>query len=92
MQDLATRLVLPSTCCHKRSQVLPGSIKGRMIERAIEKFLFANRWLLAPFFIALALALVVLLAKMALAFYEFFLHAWSASEADVILSILGLWT
>jgi uncharacterized protein (TIGR00645 family) len=61
-----------------------------MIERAIEKFLFASRWLLAPFFIALALALLVLVAKMALAFYEFFLHAWSASEADVVLSILGL--
>ena len=62
----------------------------RMIERAIEKFLFASRWLLAPFFIALALALLVLLGKMALAFYEFFRHAWSATEADVILSILGL--
>jgi len=61
-----------------------------MIERAIEKFLFASRWLLAPFFIALALALLVLLGKMALPFYEFFLHAWSATEADVILSILGL--
>ena len=61
-----------------------------MIERAIEKFLFASRWLLAPFFIALALALLVLLVKMVLAFYEFILHVGSASEADVILSILGL--
>lgn len=61
-----------------------------MIERLIEKFLFASRWLLAPFFIALALALLVLLVKMVVAFYEFTLHALSASEADVILSILGL--
>ena len=42
-----------------------------MIERAIEKFLFASRWLLAPFFIALALALLVLLGKITLAFYGF---------------------
>jgi uncharacterized protein (TIGR00645 family) len=61
-----------------------------MFERAIEKFLFASRWVLAPFFIALALGLVVLLVKMVFAFYEFALHAWSASEAEVILGILGL--
>jgi len=62
----------------------------RRIEHVMETVLFASRWLLAPFFIALALALLVLLAKMLVAFYEFTLHAWSASEVDVILSILGL--
>jgi uncharacterized protein (TIGR00645 family) len=61
-----------------------------MIERAIEKFLFASRWLLAPFFIALALALFVLLLKMGQTFYEFALHAWGGSESDAILGILGL--
>jgi uncharacterized protein (TIGR00645 family) len=61
-----------------------------MLERLIEKFLFASRWLLAPFFIALALALLVLLIKVVFAFYEFTLHAWSATEAEVILGILGL--
>jgi uncharacterized protein (TIGR00645 family) len=61
-----------------------------MIERLIENFLFASRWFLAPFFIALTLALLILLAKMCIVFYEFTLHAWSASEVDVILSILGL--
>jgi uncharacterized protein UPF0114 len=62
----------------------------RMIERAIEKALFASRWLLAPFFIALALGLAVLLVKMGQAFYEFALHAWGGSESDAILGILGL--
>ncbi|MBV8850208.1 MAG: TIGR00645 family protein [Methylobacteriaceae bacterium] len=61
-----------------------------MIERAIEKILFASRWLLAPFFIALALSLLVLLLKMGHAFYEFALHAWSGTESDTILGILGL--
>jgi uncharacterized protein (TIGR00645 family) len=61
-----------------------------MIERLIEKSLFASRWLLAPFFIALALGLVVLLAKMLQAFYEFALHAWAGSESNAILGILGL--
>ena len=61
-----------------------------MLVRAIEKFLFASRWLLAPFFIALALGLAVLLVKMGQAFYEFALHAWSGTESDAILGILGL--
>jgi uncharacterized protein (TIGR00645 family) len=61
-----------------------------MLERAIEKFLFASRWVLAPFFIALALGLVVLLLKMCQAFYEFALHAWAGGESDVILGLLGL--
>ena len=61
-----------------------------MIERAIEKFLFASRWLLTPFFIALALSLLVLLVKMGQAFYEFALHAWAGTESDAILGILGL--
>jgi uncharacterized protein (TIGR00645 family) len=61
-----------------------------MIERAIEKVLFASRWLLAPFFLALALTLLVLLLKTCYAVYEFLLHFWGASEPQIILSILGL--
>ena len=34
-----------------------------MIERALERFLFASRWLLAPFYAGLVIALVVLLLK-----------------------------
>ena len=40
--------------------------------------------------VALVLGLVVLLVKMAQAFYEFALHAWAGSESDAILGILGL--
>ena len=61
-----------------------------MLERAIEKFLFASRWVLAPFFVLLALGLFVLLFKTLQAFYEFTLHIWSATEPQVILALLGL--
>ena len=63
---------------------------GNVIEHNIERTLFGARWLLAPFYLGLALALVVLLIK----FIEEFLHiarrAFTASEADVILGVLSL--
>ena len=34
-----------------------------MIERALEKFLFASRWLLAPFYVALVISLALMLMK-----------------------------
>ena len=61
-----------------------------MIERMIEKFLFASRWLLAPFYVGLVVALVALLAK----FVQEVAHAigtlLTASESDVILMTLAL--
>ena len=36
-----------------------------MIERSLEHFLFASRWLLAPFYVALVIALTALLLKAA---------------------------
>ncbi len=68
----------------------PSRRKSGVVERVLERFLFASRWLLAPFFVALALGLVVLLLKMIQASYEFAAHAWTAHEPEVILSLLGL--
>jgi uncharacterized protein (TIGR00645 family) len=61
-----------------------------MIERLLERFLFASRWLLAPFYVMLVLALVVLLVKAGQETIHFVLHALSATEADVILGVLAL--
>jgi uncharacterized protein (TIGR00645 family) len=62
----------------------------QFIKNALEKLLFASRWLLLPFYIALALSLGVLAAKTAWLFAETVPHALEASEAAVILSVLGL--
>jgi uncharacterized protein (TIGR00645 family) len=61
-----------------------------MIERALEKFLFASRWLLAPFYVALVGALVGLLLKVAQETFHFATHVWAASESDLILALLGM--
>lgn len=60
------------------------------IERGIEKIIFFSRWLLAPFYLALVVALVILLFKMLQETAEYVLHAVSATETDVILGALSL--
>jgi uncharacterized membrane protein YqhA len=41
-----------------------------IIEHAIERVLFATRWLLAPFYLALAVGLIALLVKTGERVYE----------------------
>jgi uncharacterized protein (TIGR00645 family) len=61
-----------------------------MIERVLEKFLFASRWLLAPFYVALVVSLAGLLMKAVQELWHFVSHALTASESDVILGVLSL--
>ena len=61
-----------------------------MIERLLERFLFASRWLLAPFYLALVISLGILLLKALQELWHFILHVPEATEADVILGVLTL--
>lgn len=61
-----------------------------MIERLLERFLFASRWLLAPFYVMLVFALGGLLMKATQELYHFVTHALTASESEVILGVLAL--
>jgi uncharacterized protein (TIGR00645 family) len=61
-----------------------------MIERTLERILFASRWLLAPFYLALVVALVLMLLKMAQEVAHYTLHAFEFSESQIILSTLAL--
>lgn len=65
---------------------------GKIVERVLETLLFASRWLLAPFYLGLALALFVLLVKFAGEFSHLAVHAFDTStkESDVILGVLSL--
>ena len=60
------------------------------IERWIENFLFASRWLLAPFYVALVFTIVVLLIKVLQELFHVVTHAFSATESEVILGVLSL--
>lgn len=61
-----------------------------MIERHIERAMYASRWLLAPIYLGLSLALVALGIK----FFQEILHVlpilFSVRETDLVLTILGL--
>ncbi|QFU17610.1 TIGR00645 family protein [Microvirga thermotolerans] len=61
-----------------------------MIERILERFLFGSRWLLAPFYVGLVIALALLLMKAMQELFHFVTHAFSARESDVILGVLTL--
>ncbi len=61
-----------------------------LIEKIIERSLFASRWLMAPMYLGLASALVLLL----ISFMQELIHLFSAlpniSQNDVVLGILSL--
>ncbi len=61
-----------------------------MIERVIEGILFRSRWILAPFYVGLVVAMLVLLFKFGHELLHFVLHAVAATESDIILGILAL--
>ncbi|TCT08137.1 TIGR00645 family protein [Aquabacter spiritensis] len=61
-----------------------------MIEKGIEQILFRSRWLMAPFYLGLVVALMVLLFKFGHELLHFVTHAVGASETDIILGVLTL--
>ena len=62
----------------------------RNIELIIETIIFQVRWILAPFYLGLALCLLLLLYHFGVQIFEFVLKIPHASETDVILGLLSL--
>ena len=60
------------------------------MEQFIEKTLFASRWLLAPLYLGLSLALLALGIKFFQEVYHVLSHILASSEADMILTLLAL--
>ncbi|HEX5665787.1 MAG TPA: TIGR00645 family protein [Hyphomicrobium sp.] len=68
----------------------PPTAPSATVERLLENAIFASRWLLAPFYLGLALSIVVVLIKFIAEFFHLAVHAFTATESDVILGILAL--
>lgn len=62
----------------------------KTIEHWLESALFSSRWLLAPFYLGLALSLIVLLIKFVAELGHIAAHAFTATESEVILGVLAL--
>ena len=61
-----------------------------MVEKFLENLLFACRWLLAPLYLGLSLALVVLGIKFFQEAYHVLLDVTRLAEADLVLTVLAL--
>ena len=60
------------------------------MERMIERLLLASRWILAPVYLGMSLALVALSIKFFQEIYHVVGHIWNIPEADMVLAILAL--
>lgn len=70
----------PTGHAHRRS----------FIETGLEKFLFASRWLLAPFYLGLAAALVLVLARFCIEFYNLVRSGISTDAHSFTLELLAM--
>jgi uncharacterized protein (TIGR00645 family) len=61
-----------------------------MMERTIERLLFASRWILAPVYLGLSLALVALGIKFFMELWHLLTHVFFESEANVVLALLAM--
>lgn len=61
-----------------------------MLESLVERLLFACRWLLAPLFLGLSLALVALGVKFFQEAFHVLATCLTSSEADLVLTILAM--
>lgn len=61
-----------------------------MIEKPLEKFIFASRWLLAPFYVGLVFSLVALMVRFIAELAHMLPHFLSMDEKDVLLAVLTL--
>ncbi len=60
------------------------------MEKLIERFILLSRWIMAPFYVGLVIALLVLLFKFVNELFHFVTHAPQFDESDTILGILAL--
>ena len=63
---------------------------GSKLEQVTEKTLFSSRWILAPIFLGLALALIALGIKFFQEAYHLIVDVLNMSESDVVLRVLSL--
>ncbi len=62
----------------------------KRIESKLESFLFNSRWLLAPFYVGLVLAMALLLVKFVKQFLEFLPLVFHGEGGEVIVGVLTL--
>jgi uncharacterized protein (TIGR00645 family) len=67
-----------------------GAPVASKLEEVTEKLLFASRWILAPIFLGLSLALVALGFKFFQEAWHVFSHLIEMGESDLVLTVLAM--
>ncbi|MDH4275419.1 MAG: TIGR00645 family protein [Gammaproteobacteria bacterium] len=62
----------------------------KFIENALEHLMFSSRWLLAPFYVGLVFAIVLVLAKFIEEIFHLAPHIIDMSESAVVLGVLTM--
>lgn len=70
--------------------VVASSARHSLVERIIEWLIFGSRWLLAPIYVGLAAALLVLVIKFVQHAVELLMHVLTTNGDDTIIGILAL--
>lgn len=68
----------------------PETAAMKKIEHRLEALIFSSRWLLAPFYLGLLLAMALLLVKFIKEFIHFVPLVFTAEGGDVIIGVLTL--
>lgn len=63
---------------------------GNFVENALERTLFASRWLMAPFYLGLCISLVMLMAIFVREIVEVLPHFLTLTETEILLWLLSL--
>lgn len=66
------------------------TVESWFVERLIERSMYASRWLLAPIYLGLSLALIALTVKFFQEFVHVFPHLLQIKESDLVLLVLAL--
>jgi uncharacterized protein (TIGR00645 family) len=60
------------------------------LEHSLEKFMYGSRWILAPIYAGLSLALLAIFIKFFQELFHFLPHIFENDESDLVLKLLGL--
>ena len=60
------------------------------IEQLLERSIYASRWLLAPVYLGISLALLALAIKFFQQLFEMMPHIFEIAEEDLVLTLLSL--
>ena len=72
-----------------RGVTMSNSLAGK-VEKGMETAVFASRWILAPFYLGLAVSIVIVLIKFLGELFHLATHAFTSTESEVILGVLAL--